>query len=788
MWCQLVAKYNYDKIGRIFYWKEIFLNLKTGRRVTTKRALTFIFGLILVSIITKNLVWYLNPPFRLYQVGYDYDYRKVNYLQFLIFFLIPVLSAIFLYRVDFKFLDGFYDKATRMFKRLLYAGIEKKETVLSFAIVFFWIFSLMENVFYIHLVENPKPFNGPFDSYHEGEKIGFLYTFLSSDKVFNAVFMHGYFLEVLTSYLLYLVVPENHVVMGFRFLFTLQNLLAWFGVIWVIWEIVNFSSEKENKDLLKLKFIFFSIVFVVSIGSFTALSYQQGFIFLQLGLVFRFFRKLTNSDPSVKFILTASFFIGFSVPLGLLYSTKYGLAFTAIFFLILLLIFFHERHKLFFLGSTLGVVFSGTVLCLMLGWEQILEIGRNFIYWLEFFSPRFSQPFLSDANEHYLWILQLLIGILIICGVQLVINFRQSKNFQSFIRENTCTIILLFLSILVLRIALDISDKRHFRAITPSSLLLLFVLSEGWLRKINTLKAFIIQSYTPYKTTWVIVLVLIIFININPKVAFRHVKPYWKHVSASDDDLLAKKGYDYLKAVNEMRPEVKDMECFYTLTSENYWYYYFKKPSCSRHQILLWAITKKSSNEIIDALREKQPKLILFSNYRSNRDFVTAHSHNEVYNFVYKNYKPYKLIGNHWFWKRVPRGMATARIAKLDVESSITSIAYDNLKGFVDLGGAINSKKIYNIDGVFVTSVNQVTPMAIAVNDKNLTIKSGYIETLWSLKIPMVNISPEVKKFQLWGYSSARHEKIKIGGEFLIDHSKINIKSNYAMFFSKANY
>jgi hypothetical protein len=43
----------------------------------------------------------------------------------------------------------------------------------------------------------------------------------------------------------------------------------------------------------------------------------------------------------------------------------------------------------------------------------------------------------------------------------------------------------------------------------------------------------------------------------------------------------------------------------------------------------------------------------------------------------------------------------------------------------------------------------------------------------------MINFSPEIKNFQLWGYSSTSHEKLKIGREFIIDHSKIDIKSNY---------
>jgi len=374
------------------------------------------------------------------------------------------------------------------------------------------------------------------------------------------------------------------------------------------------------------------------------------------------------------------------------------------------------------------------------------------------------------------------IGILIVCGIQLVINFKQSRNFQSFVQKNTHIIILLALSILLLKVALDLSDKRHFRTITPPILILLFSLTTGWIDKLNEFKLLIIQSYTTHKTIWTLVLIFLLFINIHPKEAFRHVKPYWKQISTTDDGLLAKQGYSYLTAVEEMRPEIQNMECFYTLTSENIWYYHFKKPSCARHHVFHWAIPKEASYEIVDALRDKRPEVILFSNYNSNRGRLDAsHLNPEVYHFVYKNYKPYKLVGNHWFWKRSSGGMAGAQLAELDITRSITNPIYDNFEAFIILGGILDLKNIYNIDAIYITPARQEIPLAVAIHNSNATrVKSGFLETLWSIKVPMVNVLPETKSFQLWGYSSGSHERIKIGENFILDHSQINIKSNYA--------
>ena len=741
-----------------------------------KRMLTLVFGVALVSVVAKHLVWQMNPSTRLYRVGYDYSYSTGNYIQFFIMLMIPSVAAFFLYRSSFKRVDNFYDRVVEVAKEIFLVLDKNKESVLVIAIAVFWVFSLMEHGFFLNLVEDKNPFHAPFDAYHEGEKVGFLYTFLGNHEALKHMFLiHGYFLEVLTSYLAYLITPENHSLMGFRILHTLQGLMSWLGVIWIIWEIAKFTTEKENKILFKFQFILFSVILIILKDSFFILNYQQGFFFIQLGLVFYFLRKLSNSQPSSKFILAVSLLIGFSIPLGPLYSTKYGLIFSVVFIVFVFLLFFHKEYKLSLLGSLLGVISSGSIASLVLGFEQLLELKKMFVYLIEHYSPRFSAPLLSDANEHYLWIPQLIIAILIICSVQLIVDFKKSQKHQSFFQENMHIIVLLFLSILALKGGLDLSNKGHFKEIASPSLLLLFVLISSWLGKSANFRIFIVNSYRSHKTTWILILVFFLAINMHPKEAFRHIKPYWKYISANDDFLIASRKYSYLEAVEEMRPEVQEMECFYTLNSEAVWYYYFKKPSCSRYHMLQWAMTKEASHEVISSLRNKKPQVILFSNYNSNRGLVTSHLNPEVYTFVYQNYRPYKLVGNHWFWKKSPGGMPGAQLTDLDIRKKITNLVYANSEAFVFLDGVLELKNIYNIDALYIASVSQELPIAVAIHDANMIrIKSDFLETHLSVKIPMTSISPGTKSFQVWGYSSAKHERIKIGQKFELDHSKIN--------------
>ena len=160
-----------------------------------KRMLTLVFGLALVSVVAKNLVWYMNPPFRLYRVGYDYSYSTGNYIQFFILLLIPSVAAFFLYRSSFTRVDSFYDRSVRVVKKIFLTLDKNKERVLVVVIAMFWVFSVMEYAFIRNLVEGGNPFHGPFEPYHEGEKIGFLYTFLANNEALKHMFLiHGYFL------------------------------------------------------------------------------------------------------------------------------------------------------------------------------------------------------------------------------------------------------------------------------------------------------------------------------------------------------------------------------------------------------------------------------------------------------------------------------------------------------------------------------------------------------------------------------------------------------------------
>ena len=88
-------------------------------------------------------------------------------------------------------------------------------------------------------------------------------------------------------------------------------------------------------------------------------------------------------------------------------------------------------------------------------------------------------------------------------------------------------------------------------------------------------------------------------------------------------------------------------------------------------------------------------------------------------------------------------------------------------------------KNINKIDAVYVAKTDSKVPLAITVNDGSRTrVKSDSLEIPWSVKIPMINVLPKTKSFQLCGYSIANNGRVKIGQKFELDDTKIHMENN----------
>jgi hypothetical protein len=139
---------------------------------------------------------------------------------------------------------------------------------------------------------------------------------------------------------------------------------------------------------------------------------------------------------------------------------------------------------------------------------------------------------------------------------------------------------------------------------------------------------------------------------LSPLSALRTLLWYGRSVHTRDTGVI---GSDYRQAAEELGDEVRASGCFFTLTSEGVWYYFFSTPSCSRFHHLVYARSRAAQSELIAALERGRPSLILFSNrfWSNNIDKLSVFNSNApVARHVMASYRPYRLVGSHWFWQR----------------------------------------------------------------------------------------------------------------------------------------
>jgi hypothetical protein len=115
----------------------------------------------------------------------------------------------------------------------------------------------------------------------------------------------------------------------------------------------------------------------------------------------------------------------------------------------------------------------------------------------------------------------------------------------------------------------------------------------------------------------------------------------------------------YLEAAAAIKPSLGD--CFFTLTSEGIWYHLLDRPSCSRFHHVVYARTAEAQQEIVEALEEERPPLILVENgFWSNHidDVPVSVTNPVVWKYVMIHYRPDREIDGHKLYRRADRAVS----------------------------------------------------------------------------------------------------------------------------------
>ena len=71
---------------------------------------------------------------------------------------------------------------------------------------------------------------------------------------------------------------------------------------------------------------------------------------------------------------------------------------------------------------------------------------------------------------------------------------------------------------------------------------------------------------------------------------------------------------NYIETISFLRKSLDENEGFFTMTSEASWYYFISKPCPTRFPVVWFAMPYFYQNEIVDDLRKRNVKFILYRN------------------------------------------------------------------------------------------------------------------------------------------------------------------------------
>jgi hypothetical protein len=125
--------------------------------------------------------------------------------------------------------------------------------------------------------------------------------------------------------------------------------------------------------------------------------------------------------------------------------------------------------------------------------------------------------------------------------------------------------------------------------------------------------------------------------------------------SASSTPDAAVVGASYAEATKMLAAELGPADCFWTLTSEGVWYELLDRPSCTRFHQVVYARSAEAQAEVVSDLDRRRPPVILFGNtdwWNRVDGIPVAVTNPAIERYVLSRYRPWRRVGEHWFWKR----------------------------------------------------------------------------------------------------------------------------------------
>lgn len=704
-----------------------------------------------------------------------------DYLKYLILLLIPPLVAAIFLNLNRKQIEPLFNQL------LLILNHHYTWIGISSLLLLSWLINIPFDQFEIN--------STLIDSFHEGEFLGFIPNFLQLKQPFiNTILIHGYGIDVLPSWLAKNLATQNNGIALTRLFVNLQNVVACLGYFWILWELIQItlnstpqSQEEGNPNLNVLKiFLLSCLAFCILDGIFFKFDGRRGAWFiLQFALTLRFFRLTSplihQQNPSLRFNQAQwlSALVGASIPFSFLYVYDRGIYFIAIYLLTSILTLFVSQKiaKFWLMGSLFGIAIASLLITLLLGFDQVQAIFSQILYWGKYgryisFIP--LPPLELTWTSQVFWLSMFIQSAVL---VYLLLEFKiYHLEIRPFLQNNNVTILLLAAASVYMRITLDRSDLGHaYHGALMTAFLGFYLICQGYK---NQIKPSLSQvKIYPFQQLF-IVLLIIVFIVAEPNFnVFKGIQKFSQlpnSLSQSDQTLLKP---DYLKAWQQLQPEIDQQSCFFSLTSEGLWYYLFNKPSCSKYGYVLYAKPTIAQQQVIQELNQTKPDIILLTNeiwYQNPWDQVLkSESASLIYQDVLTHYKPYKTVESHWFWKRSDQAFKFTETNLINgyVESIPTEAIHPS-ESLTLTGWSIIPKTNQPADAVYLSEGENNRLIAVGQVNINRPDVVQFLSNLkakksgWVIQVPTAILSPETHLMKVWSYDAKANQLIQIGEPF----------------------
>lgn len=688
-----------------------------------------------------------------------------NYLKFLILLLVPSLTGIIALNIKQELTNKYWQIVTNITRKfLIYFCNTKFYAALTFILTFLW--AVNKNYDYLNWILT--------DTFHEGEYLGFLPNFLTLEKPFLKSFMiHGFGLDVWTSLTASRVsnYPSANTIVLTRFFRMSQGLIGYLSCYWIIWELV--SSIKltiSRRAVFLLSSILFTVLDGVYYKYFTGVfTGRDTFFILQLALTIRFFRVVNVSKHRKTEKLLLPVLIGASLPVSFMYvydRAAYFL-FVYLFVSILSICFGRVFVSSFLIKSIFGFTTSLLLIITVLGLRQTSEILSQVLFWIHYARYISFNPSPSDANSLFVWINFSPAALTLIFTVlYLKVAYEKVARLNIFLRNNSLLLILLFASLMYMRIAIDRPNNSDYvgSGSLISALLLIYlglnVLTIHFERQIDQL---VFLPLTRQLTVTFTILVVLLNQALNPFTSLEKLVRVCTSYKTPDAAIVRP---DLIQAYEKLKPEVNQSSCFFTLTQEGFWYYLFDKPSCSKFGVLFYARTTKAQETVIREVNTQKPNIILFSSTIRSSTFDGIHTADAVpiiYRYFLNHYHPYTLEASQWFWQRNDKKLVFTKDKSQRYFGRIDTILSERV---------LRSTPV-SLTGVAVLGDLSRTAEAVYISygEDNQLIEVAKVDedAKWTAPIPTMSLPLGESLIRVWSYAGGSSQLVQISEDIKID-------------------